>query len=52
VLCEREGRGNVHMPPMMRGMKYQVRFLKSWNMWRRVVMEKATTKMMAATLEG
>jgi hypothetical protein len=49
---EYDGDGYVHMPPMTRGMKYHVFFLMSWKMWRRVVNEKATTKMIAATWEG
>jgi hypothetical protein len=44
--------GDVQKPPMMRGMKYHVLYLKSWNVWRRVVKEKDTTKIMAAVLEG
>jgi hypothetical protein len=37
---------------MMRGIKYHVLYLKRWKMWRRVVRENATTKIMAAMLEG
>jgi hypothetical protein len=44
--------GDVRKPPMRRGMKDHVLDLRSWKVWRRVVREKRTTKIMAAVLEG
>jgi hypothetical protein len=43
---------NLQIPPIMSGIKYQVRFLNNWKMWKPVLRAKRTTKIMAATLEG
>ena len=40
------------MPPIINGMKYHVRFLNNWKIWKKVLRPKRTTKMIAATLEG
>jgi len=42
----------IHKPPTMSGVKYHVRFWKSWKMCANVVKPNVMTKMLAASLDG
>jgi hypothetical protein len=46
------GEGYIQVPPMTKGMKYQVRLRKSWYVWNNVKIAKRTIIMVAAALDG
>lgn len=46
------GEGYIQIPPMTKGMKYQVRLRKSWYVWNNVEIAKRTIITIAAALDG
>lgn len=49
--CRNE-KGDLRMPPIASGMKYQMRLRRAMKMWTAVAIPKRQMKIRAATFEG